>query len=64
MLYHHRLYLMRENSIDYIIQMPPDFAIITLKGYLYIEPDFKLKLINMNGFIKYMNGKGKLLDEI
>ncbi len=50
------------NSIKYSETMPPDFSVVLLKDYMYIEPDFKQKLMLVPEFVKWMQSKGKLLN--
>ena len=53
-----------ENSLRYIELLPPDYAVIIIKDYLYIEKDYKLKLMKLPSFVKWMNTKGRLLNAI
>lgn len=50
------------NSIRYSETMPPDFSVVLLKDYMYIEPGFKEKLMLVPEFTKWMQNKGKLLN--
>lgn len=50
------------NSIRYSDQLPPDFSVILLKDYLYIEEDYKNKLMTIPEFNKWLHSKGNLLN--
>lgn len=50
------------NSIKYSGMMPPDFGVVLLKDYMYIEKDYKKKLIKIPEFNKWMQTKGSLLN--
>ena len=50
------------NSIRYAGSMPPDFAVVLLKDYMYIEEDYKQKLIRIPEFNKWMQTRGSLLN--
>ena len=52
------------NSIIYGFLMPPDFSVALLRGYLGIEKDYKLKLLQIPEFAKWMEQKGKLLNGV
>ena len=50
------------NSIKYAEKMPPDFSVVLLKDYMYIEEDYKQKLIKIPEFNKWLQSKGALLN--
>ncbi len=50
------------NSIRYAMRMPPDFATVLMKDYMYIEEDFTSKLIAIPEFMKWLSTKGSLLN--
>ena len=50
------------NSIKYSETMPPDFSVVLLKDYMYIEPEYRQKLMLVPEFVKWMQSKGKLLN--
>ncbi len=50
------------NSICYADRMPPDFSVVLLKDYMYIEKDYKNKLLTIPEFNKWMQGKGSLMN--
>ena len=53
-----------ENSISYAMKLSPEFSTILLKDYLYIEKDYKKKLLKIPAFSRWLSSKGKLLDEL
>ena len=53
-----------ENSIEYALKMPPDFACVLLKGYQSIGDDFAKSLIKIPAFVRWLNTRGKLLNGI
>lgn len=50
------------NSITYAEKMPPDFSTILMKDYMYIEKDYKEKLMTIPEFAHWLRTKGKLLN--
>ena len=50
------------NSIRYADKMPPDFSAVLLKDYMYIEKDYKQKLMVIPEFGRWMQTKGSLLN--
>lgn len=52
------------HSIDYANRMPPDFATVLMKDYLYIDKDFKEKLMTLPGFLKWLSAKGSLMNGV
>ena len=50
------------SSIQYADRMPPDFSTVLLKDYMYIEPDYRLKLLRIPEFSAWMSTKGRLLN--
>lgn len=50
------------NSIVYANNMPPDFSTVLLKDYMYLEKNFKEKLMAIPEFLKWLNTKGSLLN--
>ena len=50
------------NSIHYSEKMPPDFSVVLLKDYMYIEDGYKQKLMKIPEFVKWLNSKGSLLN--
>ncbi len=50
------------NSIRYANQMPPDFATVLMKDYMYLEDDYKKKLMQIPEFRKWLEEKGSFLN--
>ncbi len=50
------------NSIRYAQRLSPDFSTVLLKAYMYIEKDYRRKLLNIPEFSVWLNSKGKLLN--
>ncbi len=50
------------NSICYADKLPPDYSAMLLKDYLYIEKDYKEKLLKIPEFSKWLSSKGRLLN--
>ncbi len=49
------------NSVQYAERMPPDFSTVLFKDYMYIEKDFRAKLLRIPEFSKWISTKGRLL---
>lgn len=52
------------NSIKYAEKMPQDFSTVLIKNYMYIDKDFKEKLLLIPEFKKWLHEKGVLLNGI
>lgn len=50
------------NSVQYADRMPPDFSAVLLKDYMYIEPDYRAKLLRIPEFSAWLSTKGRLLN--
>ena len=50
------------NSIRYADKLPPDFSTVLMKDYMYLEKDFKKKLMTIPEFSKWLNTKGSLMN--
>ena len=50
------------NSIRYAEKLPPDFGVVLMKDYMYIEKDYKRKLMAIPDFAKWLSAKGKILN--
>ena len=50
------------NSIRYAGKMPPDFSAVLMKDYMYLEEDYKLKLMKIPEFVSWLNTKGSLMN--
>lgn len=49
------------NSVQYADRMPPDFSTVLFKDYMYIEKDFRAKLLRIPEFSAWLSTKGRLL---
>lgn len=52
------------NSIRYAEKLPPDFGVVLMKDYMYIEKDYKRKLMEIPDFAKWLSAKGKILNGV
>ena len=50
------------NSIVYANAMPPDFSVVLIKDYMYIEKGYKEKLMLIPEFVNWLRTKGSLLN--
>lgn len=50
------------NSLIYANRMPPDFSAVLMKDYMYIEKDYKQKLMQIPEFCTWLRTKGALLN--
>ncbi|MBQ7500534.1 MAG: AAA family ATPase [Clostridia bacterium] len=51
------------NSIAYASKMlPPDYSVMLMKDYMYIEKDYREKLMSCPDFRRWMSSKGSLLN--
>ena len=50
------------NSIRYADRMPPDFSTVLMKDYMYIEKNYKEKLIRIPEFTRWLQTKGSLMN--
>ncbi|MBR2989206.1 MAG: AAA family ATPase [Clostridia bacterium] len=50
------------NSIEYANRLPADFSAVLLKDYMYIEEDYKKRLMTIPSFSRWLQSKGKLLN--
>ena len=50
------------NSIEYADKLPPDFSVLVMKDYMYLDKDYKQKLLKIPQFAKWLNRKGVLLN--
>ena len=51
-----------ENSIRYATKLPPDFSLLLLKDYMYLDKDYKVKLLKIPEYEKWVKTRGRLLD--
>ena len=52
------------NSIRYAGRMPPDFSVVVMKDYMFLEKGYREKLLRIPEFSKWLSEKGRLLNEI
>ena len=50
------------NSIRYANLLPPEFSVILLKDYLYLDDNYKSKLLQIPEYLYWVKTKGRLLD--
>ena len=50
------------NSIRYAEKMPPDFSTVLMKDYMYIDKDYKERLMLIPEFAKWLQSKGSLMN--
>lgn len=52
------------NSLIYADRMPPDFSAILMKDYMYIEPNYREKLLQIPAFSRWLSTKGRLINGV
>lgn len=50
------------NSIVYADRMPPDFSSLLMKDYMYIEDNYREKLLKIPAFSRWLSTKGRLIN--
>ena len=50
------------NSIRYADQLPPDFSAVLMRDYMYLEQDFKLTLMKIPEFSRWLQAKGSIMN--
>lgn len=50
------------NSIRFADQMPPDFSTVLMKDYLYIDKDYRQKLMEIPEFTRWLQTKGSMMN--
>ena len=50
------------NSVRYAGRMPPDFSAVLFKDYMYIEKDYRAKLLQIPEFSAWLSSKGRMLN--
>lgn len=50
------------NSIAYANSLPPDFSVVLMKDYMYIEPGYKERLMTIPEFARWLSARGSLLN--
>ena len=51
-------------SIRYADRLPPDFSVLVMKDYLYLEPGYREKLMKIPEFSRWLSTKGRFLNGI
>ncbi len=52
------------HSIVYADRMPPDFSAMLMKDYMYIEKDYRQKLMQIPAFARWLSTKGRLINGV
>ena len=52
------------NSIKYAQQLPPDFSAVLMKDYMYLDKNYKEKLMRIPEFSRWLTTKGRFLNGI
>ena len=52
------------NSIAYADRMPPDFSAMLMKDYMYIEKNYREKLLQIPAFSRWLSTKGRLINGV
>ena len=52
-----------ENSIIYGEKLPADFSVVLFKDYMYLDENYKQKLLRIPAYTRWLKSRGKLLDE-
>ncbi len=50
------------NSIAYALRMPPDFSVVLMQDYLYLDEGYREQLITVPEFARWLSSKGSLLN--
>ncbi len=50
------------NSVSYGNKMPPDFSMVLMKDYMYIDKNYKEKLMTIPEFNKWLQTKGSMMN--
>ncbi len=50
------------NSIAYALRMPPDFSVVLMQDYLYIDEGYREQLITVPEFARWLSSRGSLLN--
>lgn len=52
------------NSIRYALRLPPDFSVVLMKDYMYIDEDYKSTLLTIPDFAHWLSTRGDILNGI
>ena len=50
------------NSIRYADRLPPDFSVLVMRDYMYLEKDYRHKLMTIPEFSAWLRTKGALIN--
>ena len=50
------------HSVTYADKLPPDYATMLMKDYMYLEENYRLKLMRIPAFARWISNKGWLLN--
>jgi hypothetical protein len=50
------------NSIEFADKLPPDFSTVLMKDYMYIEKNYREKLMKIPEFAKWVRTKGRFIN--
>lgn len=52
------------NSVLYADRMPPDFSAMLMKDYMYIEKNYREKLLQIPAFSRWLSSRGRLINGV
>ena len=52
------------NSIEYADTIPADFSVVLMSDYMYIEENYRNRLLSIPAFTKWLRKKGKMINGI
>ena len=52
------------NSINYCQKLPVEYSVLTLKDYLYIDDELKIRLLKTPEYARWLNEKGAIINAI
>ena len=50
------------NSINYAMKFPKEFSLLLIEEYLSIDPNYKLRLLSIPEFSRWVNLNGSMLN--
>jgi hypothetical protein len=51
-----------ENSMKFALGMPPDFSAVLMKNYMYLEENYKMKLMKIPVFVTWLSKAGRYVN--
>lgn len=51
-----------ENSMRFAMQMPPDFSAVLMRNYMYLEDNYKMKLMGIPIFVSWLSKAGRYIN--